>query len=108
MLIHAYPCMRHVVDAAGSRTCGRVVVRAAPVKEGQVKASEAAATAAAAVKSPSSPPQASAAASADEQALELQWPKPRGWAEVALSKVLDTVEDVGVIARRTFQDSLPG
>lgn len=98
-----------VVDAAGSKVCGKVVVRASPVKEGQVKVSEAATPAAAApVKSPTPPPQAPAAPVPDEQALELQWPKPRGWAEVALSKLLDTVEDIGVIARRTFQDSLPG
>ncbi|KAF8058293.1 SPAC3A11.07 [Scenedesmus sp. PABB004] len=40
--------------------------------------------------------------------LELAWPKPRGWAEVALGKLLDTAEDVAVIARRTLKDSLPG
>ena len=29
------------------------------------------------------------------------WPAPRSWSEVALSKLLDTLEDVALIARRT-------
>lgn len=44
----------------------------------------------------------------EEQTIELQWPKPRGWAMVALSKLADTVEDIAVIGRRTFNDNLPG
>eukprot|EP00878_Enallax_costatus_P005917 GHUV01006208.1.p1 GENE.GHUV01006208.1~~GHUV01006208.1.p1 ORF type:complete len:338 (+),score=70.72 GHUV01006208.1:311-1324(+) len=43
----------------------------------------------------------------EEQTIELQWPKPRGWAEVALSKFIDTGEDIAVIARRTFNNAVP-
>jgi hypothetical protein len=44
----------------------------------------------------------------EEEGLELSWPAPRPWAEILLSKVVDTVEDLGVIARRTYNDSVPG
>jgi hypothetical protein len=44
----------------------------------------------------------------EDKGIELAWPAPRPWAEVFLSKIVDTVEDVGVIARRTFNDNVPG
>jgi hypothetical protein len=44
----------------------------------------------------------------EDETVELSWPAPRPWAEVFLSKIVDTVEDVGVIARRTFNDNVPG
>lgn len=37
-----------------------------------------------------------------DEPVELAWPAKRSWAEVALTKAVDTVEDVAVIARRTF------
>jgi hypothetical protein len=48
-------------------------------------------------------------ASLDDAAhIELQWPPRRPWAEVVLSKIGDTAEDIAVIARRTFTKELPG
>lgn len=41
----------------------------------------------------------------DEQSIELQWPRPRGWAMVALSKLADTAEDIAVIGRRTLNNA---
>jgi hypothetical protein len=43
-----------------------------------------------------------------DEPIELAWPAKRSWAEVALTKAVDTVEDVAVIARRTFAKDLPG
>eukprot|EP00882_Tetradesmus_deserticola_P001020 GHRQ01001105.1.p1 GENE.GHRQ01001105.1~~GHRQ01001105.1.p1 ORF type:complete len:649 (+),score=345.14 GHRQ01001105.1:241-2187(+) len=80
----------------------RLVVAAAatPTKEGAKPKAQ-----------PAAPAKHSSAAPApvrEDEAIELAWPAPRPWAEVFLSKVVDTVEDVGVIARRTFNKSVPG
>lgn len=91
-----------------------VVAQATPTKE----SSKQAASAAAPVKG-STPPAATAAPVQEEPALlptgapvdepvELAWPPKRSWAEVALTKAVDTVEDIAVIARRTFVKDLPG
>lgn len=43
-----------------------------------------------------------------DEPVELAWPPKRSWAEVALTKAVDTVEDIAVIGRRTFVKDLPG
>jgi hypothetical protein len=43
-----------------------------------------------------------------DEPIELAWPAKRSWAEVVLTKAVDTVEDIAVIARRTFVKDLPG
>lgn len=43
-----------------------------------------------------------------DEPIELAWPSKRSWLEVALTKGADTVEDIAVIARRTFTKDLPG
>lgn len=43
-----------------------------------------------------------------DEPIELAWPAKRSWAEVVLTKAVDTVEDIAVIARRTFVKELPG
>jgi len=58
--------------------------------------------------SATSPPSAPSPGASLAPEVELPWPAPRSWAEVALGKLLDTVEDVGVIARRTLSERLPG
>jgi len=100
--------MHHVGDFAGNRTCGKVVVRAAPVRRGpEGKSSEAAAPAPGEVTIFFNP-NASIGIPEMNKHWSFSGPSPRGWAELPCSKLLDTVEDIGVIARRTFQDSLPG
>lgn len=43
-----------------------------------------------------------------DEPIELAWPAKRSWAEVALTKAVDTVEDIAVIGKRTFVKDLPG
>lgn len=43
-----------------------------------------------------------------DEPVELAWPAKRSWADVALTKAVDTVEDIAVIARRTFVKDLKG
>lgn len=86
-----------------------VVAQATPTKDSTRPAVDAAAPA----KSSSTAPAAEqpnllpTGAPVDEP-IELAWPAKRSWAEVALTKAVDTLEDIAVIARRTFVKDLKG
>lgn len=87
-----------------------VVAQATPTKESAKPAAGAAAPAkgsspaAAPVQEPNLLP---TGVPVDEP-VELAWPAKRSWADVALTKAVDTVEDIAVIARRTFVKDLKG
>lgn len=82
-----------------------VVATAAPTKESSKPKVEAAAPAKDSSAAPAAPVPAPVI---EDETVELAWPAPRPWAEVFLSKIVDTVEDVSVIARRTYNNNVPG
>lgn len=97
-----------LASCAGRRVL--VVAQATPTKDSTRPTVDAAApgkgssTAAAPAEQPNLLP---TGAPVDEP-IELAWPAKRSWAEVVLTKAVDTVEDIAVIARRTFVKDLPG
>lgn len=109
-------CMRHgavwsmcAYDTAGRRVV--VVAQATPTKESTRAAVDAAAPAmgsSTAAAEPAAEPALLPTGAPVDEPIELAWPAKRSWAEVALTKAVDTVEDVAVIARRTFAKDLQG
>lgn len=100
---------QRVHDTAGRRVV--VVAQATPTKESTHPAVDAAAPAkgsSTAAAPPAAEPALLPTGAPVDEPIELAWPAKRSWAEVALTKAVDTVEDVAVIARRTFAKDLPG
>lgn len=96
-------------DTAGRRVV--VVAQATPTKESTRAAVDAAAPAmgsSTAAAEPAAEPALLPTGAPVDEPIELAWPAKRSWAEVALTKAVDTVEDVAVIARRTFAKDLQG
>lgn len=83
-----------------------VVATATPTKEDATLKADSAAPAKGSSAAPTAVPVPQPVI--EDEGIELAWPAPRPWAEVLLSKVADTVDDLGVIARRTFNDNVPG